>query len=89
MRLLSQDGTINVPYDQVMVSIEGTKEVCQICIRMIGDLKSTVMAVYPHYYQAFFAMKYLNLKYNTYNADGITTFHFPSAEEVKRMMGEA
>ena len=86
MRLLSQDGTTNVPFDQAIVRVEydGENE-HRICVRMIGDLKWIVMAQYEKDYQATFAIKMMNLKYNT---DGITTYHFPSEQEIQRMMGK-
>ena len=89
MRLLSQDGCINVPFDKSIISQETDgDEMHLICARMIGDLQTIVLATYPHEYQATFAMKMLNLKYNT-ASDGLTTYHFPSETEIKRMMGKA
>lgn len=90
MRLLSQDGSTSIPFDKAIVQIESEGEdMHRICVRMIGDLKWIVMATYSHEYQATFAMKKLNMEYNTSTLFGVTTYHFPSETEIKRMMGKA
>ncbi len=86
MRLISQDGTLNFPYEQIVVQRDDSA----IYARIIGESKArNVLANYSNEEKADRAMKMLREAYEFPQMDdGINlylgnTFQFPADDEVK------
>lgn len=96
MRIISQDGTIDLPYERFVISVNMQNK-CEIIAwtgNHISDDECIVMAVYSSYAKAQNAMEMLREKYKDYakatNKSNFFTmfdypkvFQFPKDEDVE------
>lgn len=89
MRVISQDGTIDMPYEICSVWCRGSVIMCDMC----GDNTNTILATYSAEEKAKKAMEMLREEYGKYvSATGANSyfafvhpkvFQFPAEEELE------
>lgn len=88
MRVISQDGTVDLPYERIVISLENSGKDC--CLLAFSDCTTIglVIARYSTKEKAKDAMSYLHGCYNEYIYDKYgrnsvdATFRFPADDEV-------
>ncbi len=73
MRIISQDGTVDVPYERVVLSVEGRTVQADIGAR------SFYMGVYESTDDAITVLREIV----TYSREKYATYHMPQSNEVK------
>lgn len=80
MRLISQNGEFDVPYE--IATLSKTENIIRVYVPIVGE-KGTIMAAYSTEEKAEKAMEMLYLGYHeavTY--DNVSVFRFPKDDEV-------
>jgi hypothetical protein len=80
MRIISQDGTIDMPYEICSVWCHGSVIMCDMC----GDNTNTILATYSAEEKAKKAMKMLREDYKRCEVcHYLKAFQFPAEEELE------
>lgn len=86
MRVISQDGAIDVPYENSVVFIDtrGVRDKAFVRMQTIGDNEASIMAQYSSEEKAQKAMEMLREEYQKYASQNyMKVFQFPAEEELE------
>lgn len=86
MRVISQDGTLDFPYENSIVFIDtrGVRDKAFVRTQAIGDNETSIMAQYSTEEKAKKAMKMLREDYKKcIKCHYLMTFQFPAEEELE------
>lgn len=87
MRVISQDGTLDFPYENSIVFIDTrAKEATFVRMQAIGDNESSITAKYSTKEKAKKAMEMLREQYKKYIGASVNIygcFQFPAEEELE------
>lgn len=86
MRVISQDGTLDFPYENSIVFIDtrGVRDKAFVRTQAIGDNEASIMAQYSTEEKAKKAMKMLREDYKKcVKCHYLMTFQFPAEEELE------
>lgn len=86
MRVISQDGAIDVPYENSVVFIDtrGVRDKAFVRMQTIGDNEASIMAQYSSKEKAKKAMEMLRSDYKRcIRCHYLMTFQFPKEEELE------
>ena len=85
MRVISQDGTLDFPYENSFVFIDTrAKEATFVRMQAIGDNETSITAKYSTKEKAKKAMEMLREEYQKYASQNyMKVFQFPAEEELE------
>lgn len=85
MRVISQDGTLDFPYENSIVFIDTrAKEAAFVRMQAIGDNETSITAKYSTEEKAKKAMEMLREEYQKYASQNyMKVFQFPAEEELE------
>ena len=85
MRVISQDGTLDFPYENSIVFIDTwAKEATFVRMQAIGDNETSITAKYSTKEKAKKAMEMLREEYQKYASQNyMKVFQFPAEEELE------
>ena len=85
MRVISQDGTLDFPYENSIVFIDTrAKEAAFVRMQAIGDNETSITAKYSTEEKAKKAMEMLRKEYQKYASQNyMKVFQFPAEEELE------
>lgn len=86
MRVISQDGTLDFPYENSVVFIDtrGVRDKAFVRMQAIGDNEASIMAQYSTEEKAKKAMEMLREEYKKcVKCHYLMTFQFPAEEELE------
>lgn len=85
MRVISQDGTLDAPYERLIITLSGNVSKAEYCIDgHLSDQKNSLfvkLAVYSAKEKARKAMEMLRAEFCDYGESGV--FRFPTEEELE------